>query len=262
MTDRAEGFLRRKREAPMTLQRENATSLYEQIATALRQEIQQGRFAPTGKLPSEAELSDRFAVSRVTVRLALGRLVDERVVESKQGKGTFVKQQRLRHRLDVLRGFYDSLAQQGARAGMELLRMEECDVPPGLQETFGIEVARCLYLERLHCVDGAPVALAQTCMLPEARVISREQAQVLPSYEMLERLPGWHIVDADLSVTAVAAASDIAACLKVPPQSPLLVLRRTSRLTDGRACEATVFHIRPERFELVVRSELEARLVG
>ena len=246
----------------MTLVREDVTSLYEQIATTLQREIESGMYEPTGKLPSEAELSDRFAVSRVTVRLALGRLDDARVIERKQGKGTFVRQARLQHRLDVLRGFYDSLAAQGARASMTVLRMEECGVPPGLRDTFGADVTRCIYLERLHRVDGVPVALAQTCMLPEAGGISLEQAQTLPSYDMLEKLAGWRIVDADMSVTAIAAASDIAAYLEVPARGPLLVLRRTSRLADGRACEATVFHIRPERFDLVVRSGLEARLVG
>lgn len=245
----------------MTLVREDVTSLYEQIATTLRREIEQGAFEPTGKLPSEAELSDRFAVSRVTVRLALGRLDDAGVIERKQGKGTFVRQARLHHRLDVLRGFYDSLAAQGARASMALLRMEECEVPPGLRDTFGAGITRCVYLERLHRVDGVPVALAQTCLLPEASVISREHAQTLPSYDMLEKLAGWHIVDAEMSVTAVAAPSDIAAYLEVATRAPLLVLRRTSKLADGRACEATVFHIRPERFDLVVRSGLEARLI-
>jgi GntR family transcriptional regulator len=241
----------------MTLMREDVTSLYEQIAATLQKEIEGGAYEPSGKLPSESELVERFAVSRVTVRLALGRLTDAQVVERKQGKGTFVKQRRLQHRLDELRGFYDSLAAQGARASMELLRVETCEVPPGLRETFAADVTRCLYLERLHRVDDAPVALAQTCTLPEADSLSREDVAVLPSYEMLERL-GWHVVD----VTAVAAGCDLAAYLDVPPGAPLLVLRRTSRLADGRACEATVFHIRPERFDLLVRSGLEARVVN
>lgn len=245
----------------MTLVRDDVTSLYEQIATTLQQEIGQGMYAPSGKLPSEAELSERFGVSRVTVRLAVGKLVDARVVERKQGKGTFAKPSRLQHRLDVLRGFYDSLAAQGARACMQLLSMEMCAVPPGLREVFPAEVMRCVYVERLHRVDDAPVALAQTCMLPEASVISREEAQTLPSYEMLERIDGWHIVDADMSITAVAASREIAKYLDVATHAPLLVLRRTSRLADGRVCESTVFHIRPERFDLVTRSGLEARLV-
>ncbi|WP_243844046.1 hypothetical protein [Paraburkholderia caballeronis] len=44
-----------------------------------------------------------------------------------------------------------------------------------------------------------------------------------------------------MSVTALAAAGDIAAYREVPPRAPLLVLRRTSRLADGRVCEATGF---------------------
>jgi GntR family transcriptional regulator len=246
----------------MTLVRDDVTSLYEQIATTLQGEIERGAYEPSGKLPSEAELSERFAVSRVTVRLALGKLTDAHVVERKQGKGTFATKRRLKHRLDVLRGFYESMAAQGARARMELLRMEECDLPPGLRQTFAADVSRCLYLERLHIVDDVPVAVAQTCMLPEASTIAREEAAAVPSYELLERLPGWRIADAEMIITAVSAAEDIATCLEVAPDAPLLVLRRTSRLADGRTCESTVFHIRPERFDLVVHSGLEARFTG
>jgi GntR family transcriptional regulator len=246
----------------MTLVREDVTSLYEQIATTLQDEIERGAYEPSGKLPSEAELSERFDVSRVTVRLALGKLTDAQIVERKQGKGTFATKRRLQHRLDVLRGFYDSMAAQGARARMALLRIEECDVPPGLQAIFGADVSRCLYLERLHFVDDVPVALAQTCMLAEAGTVAHDEAEVVPSYELLERVPGWRIVDAEMTITAVAAAGDIASYLGVAPDAPLLVLRRTSRLADGRTCESTVFHIRPERFDLVVRSGLEARFTG
>ncbi|RQS71214.1 GntR family transcriptional regulator [Burkholderia sp. Bp8963] len=246
----------------MTLVRDDATSLYEQIAATLRGEIEQGIYEPTGKLPSEAQLSERFAVSRVTVRLALARLTDAHIVERKQGKGTFAAKQRLRHRLDVLRGFYDSIAGQGAHARMELLRMEECDVPPGLRHAFAEDVTRCIYLERLHWVDDEPVALAQTCLLPDARAVAYAQAESLPTYEMLERQLGWRITDADMSVTAVSAPDDVADRLRIGANAPLLVLRRTSRLADGRTCESTVFHIRPERFDLVVRSGVEARFVG
>ena len=246
----------------MTLMRDDTTSLYEQLATTLRDEIERGVYEPTGKLPSEAQLSARFQVSRVTVRLALDRLSDARLVERKQGKGTFAVKQRLRHRLDVLRGLHDSIAGQGAHARMELLRMEACDVPPGLRHAFAADVTRCVYLERLHWVDGEPIALAQTCLLPDAGTVTFEQAGRTSTYEMLEGLLGWRITDADMSVTAVGSPVDVADRLRIAPYTPLLVLRRTSRLADGRACESTVFHIRPERFDLVVRSGVELKFVG
>jgi GntR family transcriptional regulator len=246
----------------MTLLRDNATSLYEQIASTLRGEIEHGRYEPSGKLPSEAELSDRFAVSRVTVRLAIGKLAAEALVERKQGKGTFATAKRLQHPLDVLRGFYDSLARQGAAPQMTLLHMDERAIPADLDGVFAAEVERCLYLERLHSVDGEPVALARTHMLPEARAISREQAASTPSYEMIESLPGWRIERADMSITAIAAPADIARKLKIAKQAPLLLMKRTTRLTDQRICESTLFHIRPEHYEFVVSSAMNATFVA
>jgi GntR family transcriptional regulator len=246
----------------MTLLRDNATSLYEQIASTLRGEIEHGMYEPSGKLPSEAELSERFAVSRVTVRLAIGRLAADQLVERKQGKGTFATARRLQYPLGVLRGFYDSLARQGAAPQMTLLCMEERAVPADLERVFAAGVKGCVYLERLHSVDDEPIALAQTHMLPEARAISREQAATTPSYDMIESLPGWRIEGADMSITAVAAAAELARKLKVAKHAPLLVMKRTTRLTDQRVCESTLFHIRPEHYEFVVSSTLNATVVA
>ena len=155
----------------MTLLRENVTSLYEQIVSVLRHEIEQGLFEPSGKLPSEALLGERFQVSRVTVRLAIDRLVKEKCVERKQGKGTFVVAKRLQHGLNVLRGFYDSLAGQGVVAEMQLLQRSEIVLPATIRPLLGEDIESCLYLERLHKVDGQSVAFAQTYALPEALVI-------------------------------------------------------------------------------------------
>jgi GntR family transcriptional regulator len=236
----------------MTLLRENVTSLYEQIVNVLHHEIEQGLFEPSGKLPSEAQLGERFQVSRVTVRLAIDKLVKENRVERKQGKGTFVVAKQLQHGLNVLRGFYDSLSGQGVVAEMQLLQRLEVELPETIRPLLGEDVQSCLYLERLHKVDGQAVAFAQTYALPEALVITHEQAASHPSYGLFESLLGWHIQRADMAITATAATADIAKHLGIRKQSPLLVMKRTSWLGDERACEATVFYIRPERYEFLV----------
>lgn len=56
----------------------------------LSQNINSGQWKPGSKLPSEAELCNLLNVSRITVRSALGRLSALGLVQSKQGKGTFV----------------------------------------------------------------------------------------------------------------------------------------------------------------------------
>jgi len=66
--------------------------LYRQIYHALREEIQGGHYPPGAQLPTEAELMQRFGVSRVTVRNALALLQQEGWLVRIPAKGTFVRQ--------------------------------------------------------------------------------------------------------------------------------------------------------------------------
>ncbi len=71
----------------------NATSdLSAQIATAIRDAIISGQLIVDERLPSEAELSDKFKVSRATVREALKRLAAQSLIRTQRGAfgGAFV----------------------------------------------------------------------------------------------------------------------------------------------------------------------------
>ena len=61
---------------------------YMQVAGALREEIIGGQFRPGDRLPSEAELRERFRVSTATVRGAFDQLRAEGLVVSRQGAGS------------------------------------------------------------------------------------------------------------------------------------------------------------------------------
>ncbi len=67
-------------------------SLAHQIATTLQQEIVQGTLSVSERLPSEAEIAQRFGVSQPTVRESLKILAAKKLVRSKRGPngGVFV----------------------------------------------------------------------------------------------------------------------------------------------------------------------------
>lgn len=65
---------------------------YEKIITWIQEELQSGQISPGEKLPSEQELSERFQVSRQTVRRALEELVKEGLVESRRGSGSYLSE--------------------------------------------------------------------------------------------------------------------------------------------------------------------------
>ena len=64
--------------------------LYLQIQASLKDEIVRGIYPVGSQLPTEEELCTRFSVSRYTVREALRRLRDDRLVASRRGAGTTV----------------------------------------------------------------------------------------------------------------------------------------------------------------------------
>ena len=74
----------------MTVDRFDATPLYEQLAGILRRAIESGELAPRDPVPSEAYLMGTHGVSRGTVRHALGILRSEGLVQTFPGRGTFV----------------------------------------------------------------------------------------------------------------------------------------------------------------------------
>jgi GntR family transcriptional regulator len=70
------------------------TALYRKIAGELREQIISGTLKPGDRLPTEPQLVEQHGVSRNTVRLATGLLVNEGLVEHVPGRtgGMFVRQ--------------------------------------------------------------------------------------------------------------------------------------------------------------------------
>ncbi|MFD5051352.1 GntR family transcriptional regulator [Streptomyces tendae] len=66
-------------------------SRHHDIADDLRQQVTDGSFLPSERLPSETALADRYKVSTVTLRKALAVLQREGLVEKIHGKGNFVR---------------------------------------------------------------------------------------------------------------------------------------------------------------------------
>lgn len=92
------------------LDKESAVPLYEQLKLSLSKKIEEHVLQEGERLPSGAELCAEFDVSRITVRRAVDELVEEGVLERRQGKGTFVASSRMSVQVmpmnEVVQGFY------------------------------------------------------------------------------------------------------------------------------------------------------------
>jgi len=238
----------------MPIVRDNATSLYRQIAGTLRDEILSGRFEPSGRLPSEAEIGARFAVSRVTVRLALDELARNGLIERRKGKGTYVAGKEVRHELDTLRSFHESLILQGLNASMRILALDRMKTPDRIAAAFGGGWETCLALGRLHLVDNEPIALGRTFLPVALAAMPREEIEARPAYAIVAAFFGMEVERAQVMIGAQTADPELEAILDVSKGAALLVMERTSWFTDGSPAERSTFYVRPERYRFVMNS--------
>jgi len=73
------------------LKRGSGTTLYEQVMEQIKDMIAQGVYGQGDLLPSEKELIQLTGVSRITVREALKGLAEVGIIETRRGKGSFVR---------------------------------------------------------------------------------------------------------------------------------------------------------------------------
>ena len=125
-------------------------TLWERIYRTLSDEINAGQYPAGAKLPTEAELSRRFAVNRHTVRRALDALQEEGRIHVRRGAGSFVTQGRIDYRIGLRTRLTHNLAEIGLSAGRRLLRVETVAADQRQAEALEIARAGAVRRDRLH----------------------------------------------------------------------------------------------------------------
>ena len=223
---------------------------YRAVADDLRQRIQGGDLAASGRLlPSEAELSTTYSVSRVTVRKALESLRADGLVDSRQGYGWYVAGHPLRQSLGRLGTIEDQLAASGRQTERRIL--EFGFVPASRRAKEVLSADTVLRVRRLNLADGRPFGLI-TVWVPEAlgHELSRSDVERASFYELLPVPLG----GATQTIGAAAATESDARLLEVPVGSPVL---RCERITfaaepDAKPVLLSVFVFPALRTEFVV----------
>ena len=98
-------------------------TLAQRVVDGIKQRILAGELVPGAKLPSESELLAAYGVSRTVVREAVSRLQAEGLVETFQGRGSFVlavpEPSTFSLESSAIRNHHDVLAMVDFRIGLE-----------------------------------------------------------------------------------------------------------------------------------------------
>jgi GntR family transcriptional regulator len=216
------------------LQTRTGLPLHSQLEATLRRLIESGQIKPGTVLPGELELAAQLALSRHTVRHALGVLTNEGLLRRERGRGTTVVSATptrvIERSLSTFYAFAWELRARGAQQQSYVLERQVVGADPTLAERLalplGADVDRIV---RLRTADDEPLVL-ETAHLPrqltaelEAVVLERESI-----YDELERLHGLRITHARESIRPIVLSRPVARLLHAPSGAPAFSVERTT----------------------------------
>lgn len=229
---------------------------YAVLRDRLTDQIVSGQIRCGDKLPSETALGDRFQVSRVTVRHALDALREAGLVESRQGRGHFVRRIKVGFEVDRLRGLGEIVAPAGIRIAAKVLSSKEVNGKPKLRKDLDLDRGeRLVRVVRLRRIGARPVCL-------ETRFIRQHPGRQLlqmdltdaDMYRLYEREAGLDLGYAEVTVDHVGATATAARLLRVDELSVLMRMRHLVFEAGARPLELCERLCLPKAFMLTARA--------
>lgn len=220
----------------------------EQIRSSIEARILSGDLAPGVRLPTELELMQQFACSRMTVSKALSALAAAGLIERRKRAGSFVSRPRVHSMVLDIPDLAEEIVARGQAHCYHLVRRE---IRQARSEVFGQAGARMLALDGVHLADGNPFAVeyrqVDLAAVPGIEAIRFDD--LAPGSWLLRHVP-WD--EAETRIAAEGAAGEVAELLGVPAGTPTLVVeRRTWRGTDSITFVRQ--HFRGDLYDLVAR---------
>lgn len=223
-----------------------------QIERALETAIDRGRLSPGDRLPAERELAERYAVSRMTLRQALGALERRgRLVRSKgRYGGTFVAEPKLE--LAGTSALSDQLRGLGLAAGARVLSAVARDAEPD-EAPLG---DRVYAIERVRLANGEPVALERGAYAAEAFPGLLDGPLEGSLYDLIRSRYAEMPVRAVERLEPGLATEQEAAALGIEARAPVMRVARTAYSAAGRAVEHSRDVFRGDRTTVVWESQI------
>ena len=147
----------------LQLKSNSLNPLYLQLKQLILDDINRGKYQNGQQLPTEAELCERYGVSRITTRRAISDLVEEGILSRQQGKGTFVTNAKIKNELVKVGGFSEFSVETGKPHKSRVLSTSIIQADGNHADKLKVDVGDSLLrVERLLYVADDPLIIETT----------------------------------------------------------------------------------------------------
>lgn len=235
------------------LKQDAITPLYVQLMEELETSIRNGVYKPGDKIMAEAEMAKEYGVSLITVRKAVGSLMEKGLVVRKQGKGTFVTKPKYSRNMKKLQSFTEMCEQMGVKPGAQVLENRLIMADKKVADRLGIEPgSNVVYISRLRLADGEPVQVEKSYFPLKYAFLLEEDLNNGSMFECLKEKAGAKVASSEKMIELCRATAEEAALMDVKKGDYLLFVKSTAYDENGEPMYAGIQLINGDRFSLYV----------
>lgn len=214
----------------ITIDPHHPTPLYAQVEEVLKERLRR-EWRPGEQIPSEAQLCEQYQISRITLRHAIARLVNQGLLERGRGRGTFVRDTHLTAEVRSVSSFTDEISNLGMKAGSTIKAIERVPADFEHSEIFGIpEGDELIRISRIRTGDGVPIGIQETYLVgrlfPELEQYLGDNTSL---YSVLTTRFGLRPAEAVETYSVGLLSKEEAELLSAKPGVPVFKVARTTR---------------------------------
>lgn len=237
---------------------EKAKPLYQIVAESISAQIRSGQLEPNQRLPSESDLCQEYSVGRNTVRRAISELVNEGLLRTVPGVGTFVVDTRLDKTAEYLFGFSQEMRFLGKDITSQVIEATIIPADAFLSRRLQIQLgAEVVFLNRVRLMDGEPTAIERSYLPHDLcpGILDYDFSEI-SLYETLSTVYDKRPDHAEQVIEASLATPEVSELLELTPPAVVFVFRRETRMASGQVVEYVDSELRADRFRFYTNLRL------
>ena len=230
-----------------------SSSLYLEISEKIIEAIQSGEYPENSPLPSERALSEKYHVSRSTIREALGKLKNDYIIYTIHGNGSYVKPQVFNQPLTKFYSFTDELKNSNILIHNTVIDCHLVENQPDLNSKFHLSGSNAFHkITRLRSARDYPLMI-ETTYLPRNRFykIDSDILEKHSLYQYLEQKYDFHVTRATEQFRPIIPSAFEREHLQISSSTPCMLLERLSYEED-QLIEYTQSIIRGDKYTFSV----------
>ena len=219
-----------------------ATPLYARIKASILEAAKTGQYMPGDRLPSEQELVERFAVSRMTVNRALRELKDQGVITRVAGVGSFLADPTANGHLIEVHNIADEIRERGHEHRARVISNVTEEAGHRTAGLLGISPGAKVFRSVIvHLEAGRPIQLEDRHVLASAAPAYGRQnfTKITPNQYLMQVAP---LQGFDHEISAVPPDERLVELLALAKDEPCLLLVRRTWSADRIVSHAELYH--------------------